>query len=124
MMRHQEARLAKKTELKEKVEQILNKQLEEGIIEEVPEEGNKGGQIHYVPWHTVIREWHETTPIRIVYNLSYQDKLGLSLNSFQTAGPNLLPDTVQCTTSSLVQNQEDWLHYGCSQDVSSYPHYS
>ena len=98
MMKYQEARLAKKPELKEKVVKILEKQLEEGIIEKVTEEDSQERQVHYVPWHTVIREWHETTPIRIVYNLSNKDKNGLSLNSCQSAGPNLLPDTIKLLT--------------------------
>ena len=95
MMKFQQARLAKKPELEQKVKDILARQLDDEIIEEVVEVGKTIGKVHYVPWHTVIREWHETTPIRIVYNLSNKDSNGLSLNSCQTAGPNLLPDTVR-----------------------------
>ena len=90
MQSFQEAKLEKTPILKAKVQEILQQQLEAGIIEMV-DENQKGGQTHYIPWHFVTRE-SETTPIRIVYNLSNKDRNGLSLNSCQTAGPNLLPD--------------------------------
>ena len=91
----QEAKLEKRPELKIHVQKMLREQLESGIIEKVgPDDDLEGPGKHYLPWHTVIRPGHLSTPVRIVYNLSNKDKNGLSLNSCQTSGPNLLPDTV------------------------------
>ena len=63
------------------------------MIEEVtPENDDPHTQKHYMPWHSVIREGHPTTPIRNVMNASQKDSNGLTLNSCQETGPNLIPD--------------------------------
>ena len=93
MYKKQETRLDSNPELKKQVEDAFQKQVDEGIIEEVKEE-DPSSQKHYLPWHPVIREGHATTPVRPVMNASQKDKNGLSLNKCQEAGPNLLPDVV------------------------------
>ena len=94
MTERQEARLKGKPELENAVKDILSQQLEQGIIEKVPDDEVSERQKHMVPWHCVLRPGHPTTPIRVVYNFSNKDKNGLSLNDCQAKGPNLLPDSV------------------------------
>ena len=95
IMHHQEARLDKRPELKAHVQRMFLQQINSGIIERVEGDDELDAQgKHYLPWHMVIRPGHESTPVRIVYNLSNKDKNGLSLNSCQSSGPNLLPDTI------------------------------
>ena len=94
MTEQQELRLKGKPELENAVKDILSQQMEQGIIEKVPENEVSERQKHMVPWHCVMRPGHPTTPIRVVYNFSNKDKRGLSLNDCQPKGPNLLPDSV------------------------------
>ena len=94
MTEQQELRLKGKPELENAVKDILSQQMEQGIIEKVPENEVSERQKHMVPWHCVMRPGHPTTPIRVVYNFSNKDKRGLSLNDCQPKGPNLSPDSV------------------------------
>ena len=91
MTKKQEQRLSKNPKLEQQVKEAFQKQLEAGVIEEVVDD-DPTTQKHYLPWHTVVREGHPTTPMRVVMNASQKDKNGLSLNNCQEAGPNLLPD--------------------------------
>ena len=77
----------------DQVKQVFEDQIAKGMIEEViPEMENQSSQKHYMPWHSVLRPGHATTPIRNVMNASQKDSNGLSLNACQEAGPNLIPD--------------------------------
>ena len=88
-------RLETQPEMKQKVKDIFDHQLQMGIIEEVtPDNNNPDTQKHYMPWHSVLRPGHPTTPIRNVMNASQKDSNGLSLNGCQETGPNLLPDVI------------------------------
>ena len=88
-------KLDKNPTLKEQVKAVFDDQERQGIIEEVTsEKDDPNTQKHFLPWHSVIREGHSTTPIRNVMNASKEDKNGLSLNKCQYAGPNLLPEVI------------------------------
>ena len=68
---------------------VFQKQLNDGIIERVPqsEEGLRG--CHFLPHHGVIREDKETTKLRVVFD---GDGLkDLSLNDCLEKGPNTTP---------------------------------
>ena len=53
----------------DKYDTVMEEQLEEGILEVVPEVPI-GEVIHYIPHPTVIREEAESTKMRIVYDCS------------------------------------------------------
>ena len=95
MHEKQMKKLAADPDLKDRVKKVFDDQLEMGIIEEITQENDDPTtQKHWLPWHSVIREWHPTTPIRNVMNASQKDKNGYSLNNCQEAGPNLIPDAI------------------------------
>ena len=80
--------------LRDGIHKIVETLVDEGIVEKVPfkERVHSGHQIHYLPWHAVLKPDHPTTPVRLVHKASQKDKNGLSLNDCQDSGPNLLPD--------------------------------
>ena len=88
----QENRFKYKPDLKIGITKVFNTLKEEGVIQKVNEKEKSKNQCHYIPWHSVIRQNHPTTPIRIVNNASKKDENGLSLNDCQATGPNLYPD--------------------------------
>ena len=70
---------------------IMQEQLQEGIIEEVPPK-TIGEVLHYVPHHPVIREEAESTKLRIAYDCSAKGNCDLpSLNDYLETGPSLQP---------------------------------
>merc|ERR1711911_482718 len=90
----QQELLNKDPEKKATVHKIFEEQLDLGVLELVDDTDPPKGGVHYLPWHLVIRPGHPTTPTRIVKNASFKGKSGISLNSAQHVGPNLLPDIV------------------------------
>ena len=90
----QQELLNKDPEKKATVHKIFEEQLDLGVLELVDDTDPPKGSVHYLPWHLVIRPGHPTTPTRIVKNASFKGKSGISLNSAQHVGPNLLPDIV------------------------------
>ena len=70
-----EARLRATTKRLEKIgkleeyHQIMQEQIEKGILETVPSKPT-GENVHYVPHQPVIKEDSETTKLRIVYDCS------------------------------------------------------
>ena len=70
---------------------VMEQQLEEGILELVPEVPT-GEVIHYIPHQAVIREEAESTKMRIVYDCSAkQNPQAPSLNDCLEVGPPLQP---------------------------------
>ena len=70
---------------------IIQQQLKEGIVEQVPNMPD-GKHIHYIPHHPVIRREAETTKLRIVYDCSARErKYDKSLNDCLHIGPPLQP---------------------------------
>lgn len=52
-------------------DQIIEEQINHGIVERIPEEEQKEKEnenVHYLPHHAVIRRDRETTKLRIVYD--------------------------------------------------------
>ena len=88
-------KLDKDPEMRNAVHKIFAEQIQLGILEKVSSQDTPTGGVHYLPWHTVLRPGHPTTPIRVVKNASFKDKNGRSLNAAQHVGPNLLPDVVR-----------------------------
>ena len=72
-------------------EDIIKKQLQEGIIEEVNPDQCTDAATHYLPHHGVIRKDKPSTAVRIVYDGSAKShKKSLSLNQCLQAGPSLV----------------------------------
>ena len=70
--------------------EVMNQQINEGILEPVPKEPPAVGQSFYLPHHSVVRDDHETTKLRVVYDGS-SSAVGPSLNQMLYEGPCLLP---------------------------------
>ena len=79
----------RKAELFERYDEIIINQLEEGIIEKA-DNRPEVGKVTYLPHRHILRENHESTPMRIVFDASARNK-GPSLNSFLHTGPSLVP---------------------------------
>ena len=70
---------------------IIKKQIEEGIIEEVNPDHQTDAVIHYLPHHCVIKKDKQSSAVRIVYDGSAKSsKSSLSLNQCLEAGPSLV----------------------------------
>ena len=70
-------------------DKIIREQLEEGIIERVPE-GPPNEKEFYLPHKAVVREDAETTKVRIVFDASAKENdQSLSLNDVIEIGPSL-----------------------------------
>ena len=68
---------------------IFTAQMELGIVEEVKSRGIKG-EVHYLPYHSVIRDDKTTTKVRIVFDASSKET-GPSLNECLHKGPQTTP---------------------------------
>ena len=93
----QQEKLKKDPEKRNTVHKIFDDQIDQGVLELISETDTPKGGVHYLPWHLVERPGHPTTPTRIVKNASFRGRNGISLNSAQHIGPNLLPDIVAST---------------------------
>ena len=72
-------RFGSSPELKEQYDEIIQHQLDVGIIEEAPLQANN--RVHYLPHHPVVTPLKTTTKIRVVYDGSAKsNKSDLSLN--------------------------------------------
>ena len=84
-------RLQKDKDLLREYNSIFESQLQDGIIEKVPDV-NKSDPCHFLPHHGVRRADKETTKLRIVFNGSAKvDKASFSLNDCLLKGPNRIP---------------------------------
>lgn len=88
-------RLKKDADLAEKYDDFFRTMLEQGIIEEVPEDEEDSGQpVFYLPHHPVVKGASTSTKVRPVFDASVKGFNGISLNDCMITGPNLLPDLV------------------------------
>ena len=72
-------------------DEILKKQEQEGIIEEVNLDTVNDAVIHYLPHHGVIRDDKPSSAVRVVYDGSAKShKKSVSLNQCLHAGPSLV----------------------------------
>lgn len=85
-------RFQREPELLQKYAQVINDQLEKGIIEPVCEDVQDGRQFHYLPHHPVVQPQRTTTKVRIVYDGSARTKNTPSINNCLLRGPVILPD--------------------------------
>lgn len=85
-------RIQKQPELMSKYDDIIQDQLEKGIIEKVDRNVTDGTK-HYIPHHVVITPQKTTTKLRIVYDASAKGRQEhKSLNECLYRGPVLLRD--------------------------------
>ena len=85
-------RLSKKEPILREYDEIICKQLADGIIERVPHSEEKLSDCHFLPHHGVVREDKETTKLRVVFDGSAKDRSNdLSLNDCLEKGPNTTP---------------------------------
>ncbi|KAK6733727.1 hypothetical protein RB195_017468 [Necator americanus] len=84
--------LKSNAELLEDYDDTFKTQLDNGIIEEIPEEQEEGDVIHYIPHQPVITPHKETTKLRIVFDASSHLKDCPSLNDVLYQGPLILPE--------------------------------
>ena len=69
---------------------FIQEQLKAGIVERVEEAVAGGvGEVHYLPYHPVVRQDRQTTEVRIVYDASARKNGGPSLNDCLYSGPSL-----------------------------------
>ena len=94
-------KMLREPEVIKEYNQIIEEQLNKGIVEKIPvEEANEKEveNVHYLPHHAVIRRDRETTKLRIVYDGSAKPpERHHSLNDCLETGPNftaLLFDTL------------------------------
>ena len=90
------SRLLKTPEHLQEYDSIIQEQLQQGVIETVPEmqDGSPPPNIavHYLPHHCVLRQDKQTTKLRIVYDGSAKTRTNsISLNDCLRTGPNLIP---------------------------------
>ncbi|XP_028400806.1 uncharacterized protein LOC114523939 [Dendronephthya gigantea] len=85
-------RLKKDPNLFREYNAIIEEQIKEGIVEQVPENEKEIDNAHFIPHHGVIRNDRDTTKLRIVFDGSAkQEKDGSSLNDHLLNGPNFIP---------------------------------
>ena len=92
-MRSLARRFQGNSNLLKKYDDIIQGQVEKGIIEKVTENMKENDRKHYLPHHPVIIPTKCITKVRIVYDASAKGRKGdKSLNECLYKGPNLLPD--------------------------------
>ena len=81
--------LNKKPKISKQYSDIINDQLEKGVIEIVSDENEniEKGKVTYLPHHDIIREDKVSTKLRIVYDASAKDRNGISSNDCLYKGP-------------------------------------
>ena len=88
-------RMLNEPEVIQEYNQIIEDQVNKGIVEKIPaEEGDvkESETVHYLPHHAVIRSDRETTKLRIVYDGSAKPpERNHSLNDCLQTGPNHTP---------------------------------
>ncbi|MCP9265020.1 Pao retrotransposon peptidase family protein [Dirofilaria immitis] len=85
-------RLQNDKDLSRKYSETINERLRSNVIEEVNNETNQDGIIHYLPHQEVVTPNKSTTKLRIVYDASAHLKGMKSLNDVLYRGPITLSD--------------------------------
>ena len=89
-MRSLAKRLAQDPALCKSYDDILQQQLQAGVIELAPASTNF--LVHYLPHHAVVKSSSTTSKVRIVYDASARPQRAIpSLNDCLLRGPNLMP---------------------------------
>ena len=102
-------------ELLEEYDQIIQKQIQDGIIERVPDkeiENTDKETVHYLPYHGIVQRDHETTNLRIIYDGSAKPPdCEHSLNDCLETGSNFIPQLFD----TLVKFR--WHRIGLTADI-------
>ena len=122
-LRNVEKRLNRDDELSKGYEEIVEEQLDTGIVEFPPEEPT-GKRIFYMPHKPVIRQSATTTKIRMVFDASAKPQpLESSVNECMHTGPPLLPHlwdimirTRMCTNFLLAGIQKAFHQIGIKKE--------
>ena len=106
---HLHERLKRNPELTEKYDEIVKEQLKTGVLEPVPEEDveSKGGTVHVLPHHPVVREDKSTTKVRVVYDGSAHTKDNPDLTSLRERSRNVLGQCSDITVGDIVFIKRD-----------------
>ena len=84
-------KLKKDPETLVKYNEVIQDQLQTGIIEKVSQL-ERAEKVHYLPHHAVVREEAETTKVRVVFDASCREsRNSVSLNDCLHVGPSLTP---------------------------------
>ena len=71
---------------------IIREQLDTGIIERVSKDAEQQENCHFLPHHCVVRQDHDTTKVRIVFDGSAREsKETPSINDVLASGENFMP---------------------------------
>lgn len=101
---------------------VIQEQLNTFIVERI-EEGGVGevGEVHYLPYHPVVRQDKQTTKVRVVYDASAKQGRDPSLNDCLCSGPPLsetIADVLirfRCQKTALIGDIKKGLpHDRCS----------
>ena len=85
-------RLKKSVSLFKEYDDVISKQMKDGIIERVSPHQETSRDSHFWPYHCVLHEDKSTTKLRIVFDGSAKSALNdLSLNDCLEKGPNGTP---------------------------------
>ena len=91
-LRSLQVRLKNDPELLREYNSIFQQQLQQGIIEYVPEGQKNEGKPHFICHHAVVRKDHDTTKLHIVFDGSAKSgPEELSLNDRLEVGENYMP---------------------------------
>ncbi|EGT41965.1 hypothetical protein CAEBREN_19763 [Caenorhabditis brenneri] len=83
-------RQLQKAEDRSEYHDIIMKQVEEGIVEEIPLSSKASGPEYFIPHRVVVKEDSLTTKLRIVLDASSHMRKELSLNDCLHPGPSIL----------------------------------
>jgi len=84
-------KLDKTPELKQEYDNIINEQLNEGVVEEAPEKPT-GDRVYYMPHKPVVRQHAITIKVRMVFDASAKpNPSSESINDCMYTGPALQP---------------------------------
>ena len=87
-----ETRLLKNPSLRESYNAFMRDYIESGHMTEIPSSDERSSQCYYIPHHCVTSQSSTTTKLRVVFDASARDGVGLSLNDTQLTGPKLQAD--------------------------------
>ena len=82
-------KLKNQPEILKQYDDVIREQLQSGVVEIVPQDQTpQPGDVHYLPYRTVVRLDRDTTKVRVVYDASSM-VFGPSLNDCFHIGPSL-----------------------------------
>lgn len=87
-----EQRLSQDSSLRQSYNDFMQDYLDSGHMSEVPSTDKNSSSSYYIPHHCVLSPSSLTTKLRVVFDASARDGVGLSLNDTQLTGPKLQKD--------------------------------